>query len=123
MDHFLSRYRNLMVLLLAIFAQLALLAYQARNDQEIRMIRVWSVGAVTPLARVLETIRSSTSNFFGSYVVVRDAREENKRLQQELDQARMENQQLRTDLDTAARGQALAVFQAQTPMKTVGASR
>ena len=40
MDHFLSRYRNLMVLLLAIFAQLALLAYQARNDHEIRMIRV-----------------------------------------------------------------------------------
>src|SRR5438093_75553 len=121
MDHFLGRYRNLMVLLVAIFVQLALLAYQVRNDHEIRLIRVWSVGAVTPLARVLETVRSSTSNFFGSYVLVRDAREENKRLQRELDQSRMENQQLKTELDTASRGQALAVFQAQTPMTTVAA--
>lgn len=121
MDHFLNRYRNLTVLLVAILAQLVLLAYQVRNDQEIRLIRVWAVGAVTPLARVLETVRSSTSNFFGSYILVRDAREENKRLRHDLDQVRMENHQLRTELDTAARGQALAMFQAQTPMKTLPA--
>ena len=121
MDHFLNRYRNLGVLLVAVLVQLVLLAYQVRNDKEIRLIRVWSVGAVTPVARVLETIRSSTANFFGSYVVVRDAREENKRLQHELDEARMENAQLRTELDTAGRAQALTVFQAQTKMKTVAA--
>ena len=48
MEFLLNRYRNLSVLLLAILAQLALLAYQVKSNQEVRLIRVWAVGAVTP---------------------------------------------------------------------------
>ena len=57
METLLNRYRNITVLLLVIFAQLVLIAVQVRNDQDVRMIRVWTVTAVTPLARVLETVR------------------------------------------------------------------
>ena len=58
MDTLFSRYRNITVLLLVIFAQLVLIAVQVKNDQDVRMIRVWSVTAVTPLARALEGLRN-----------------------------------------------------------------
>ena len=63
METLLNRYRNITVLLLVIFAQLVLIAVQVRNDQDVRMVRVWSVTAITPLARVLETVRGGTSGF------------------------------------------------------------
>ena len=64
METLLNRYRNITVLLLVIFAQLVLLAVQVRNDQDVRMVRVWTVTAITPLARVLEAVRGGTSGFF-----------------------------------------------------------
>ena len=54
MEFLLNRYRNLTVLLVAIVAQLVLLAYQVKSNGEVRLIRVWAVTAVTPLARVIE---------------------------------------------------------------------
>ena len=48
METFFNRYRNPTVLLLVIFAQLVLLAFQVKNDQDVRMIRVWTVSAVSP---------------------------------------------------------------------------
>ena len=52
MESLLNRYRNITVLLLVIVAQLVLLAVQVKNDQDVRIIRVWTVTAVTPAARV-----------------------------------------------------------------------
>ena len=75
MDLILNRYRNLTVLLVAILVQLVLLAYQVKSNQEVRLIRVWAVTAVTPLARVLENGRSGTSAFFKDYFVLLDVRE------------------------------------------------
>jgi len=45
MDFLPSRYRNLTVLLLVIFAQLLLLAYQVKTSQDVRLVRVWAVTA------------------------------------------------------------------------------
>ena len=91
METLLNRYRNITVLLLVIFAQLVLIAVQVRNDQDVRMVRVWSVTAITPLARVLETVRGGTSGFFRNYILMHDAREDNRRLQAEVDRLKMEN--------------------------------
>ena len=54
MESFLNRYRNITVLLLVIFAQLVLIAVQVKSDSDIPMIRVWTVTAVTPVARLIE---------------------------------------------------------------------
>ena len=121
MEALLNRYRNLSVLLVAILAQLVLLAYQVKSNGEVRLIRVWSVAAVTPLARALETGRSSVAHFFSDYFVLLDVRDENKRLKDELDRIQMDNQFLRTQLDTADRARSLAIFQSQSPSKTVAA--
>jgi rod shape-determining protein MreC len=118
MDLILNRYRNLTALVAAILVQLVLLAYQVKSNQEIRLIRVWAVTAVTPLARLLEGSRSGTVNFFKDYFVLLD---QNKRLQTDLNRVQLENQVLRSELDTAERGKALSVFQEQSQMKTVAA--
>jgi rod shape-determining protein MreC len=121
MDLILNRYRNLTALVAAILVQLVLLAYQVKSNQEVRLIRVWAVSAVTPLARLLEGGRSGTVNFFKDYFVLLDVREQNKRLQTDLNRVQLENQYLRSQLDTAERGRALSVFQEQSGMKTVAA--
>ncbi len=121
METLLNRYRNITVLLLVIFAQLVLIAVQVRNDQDVRMVRIWSVTAITPLARVLETVRGGTAGFFGSYILMHDAREDNRRLQAEVDHLKMENQYLKSEISTADRAKALVAFQARTQSKTLAA--
>jgi rod shape-determining protein MreC len=121
MDLLFYRYRHLTVLLVAIIAQLGLLAFQVRNNQDVRLIRVWAVSAVTPLARVLEAGRSGTSNFIEDYFLLLNVREEKKQLQASLEAAQIENQRMRAELGTAQRAEALALFQKESPMKTVPA--
>ncbi len=121
MEFFLNRYRNLAVLLLAILAQLVLLAYQVKSNQQARVIRVWAVTAVTPLASGIEAARSSLSHFFSDYFILLDVREENQRMKKDLDRIQMDNQFLRAELSTADRARALAIFQTQSPSKTTAA--
>lgn len=121
MDLLLYRYRHLTVLLVVIVAQLGLLAFQVRNNQDVRLIRVWAVGAVTPFARVLEAGRSGASTFIDDYLLLLNVRQENEQLQKTLAATQLENQRMRAELETAQRAEALALFQKQTPMKTVTA--
>ena len=79
MDSLFNRYRNVTVLLLVIFAQLILLAYQVKSNQDVRLIRVWAVTAVTPLARVIEGVRSGTVRVVENYVFLHNLRDENRR--------------------------------------------
>ena len=121
MDLLLSRYRNMTALVLAILAQLVLLAWQVKSGQDVRLIRVWAVTAVTPLARVLEFAREHTIGVAEDYLVLVNVRTENQRLQEELGRIRMENQFLRNELSTADRVRALQSFQEQTPSRTLPA--
>jgi rod shape-determining protein MreC len=121
MESLLNRYRNITVLLLVIFAQLVLVAVQVKNDQDVRMIRVWAVSAVTPLARVLEGIRSGSIGFLNSYVTLRQAEEQNRRIRSELERLKLENQFLKAELATSERAKALAAFQSRTPSRTLAA--
>ena len=121
METLLNRYRNITVLLLVIFAQLVLIAVQVRNDRDVRMVRVWTITAITPLARVLETVRGGTAGFFQNYVLMHDAREDNRRLQAQIDRLKMENQFLKSEISTADRAKALVAFEQRTQSKTIAA--
>jgi rod shape-determining protein MreC len=121
MDLLFYRYRHLTVLLVVIVAQLGLLAFQVRNDKDVRLIRVWAVTAVTPVARVLESVRGGSSTFIDDYLLLLDVRQENKRLKTSLDKAQLDVQRMKTDLETADRAHDLAVFQKNSQQKTVGA--
>ena len=122
MESLLNRYRNITVLLLVIMAQLVLLAVSAKNDQDVRFIRIWTVTAVTPVARIIEGLRGGGTGFLHNYVLLHDTHQENLRLRAELDRMKMENVFLKNELNTADRAKALQVFQQHTQSKTVAAT-
>jgi rod shape-determining protein MreC len=121
-ESLLNRYRNITVLLLVIMAQLVLLAVSAKNDQDVRFIRIWTVTAVTPVARIIEGMRGGGSGFFHNYILLHDTNAENRRLHAELDRMKMENVFLKNELNTSERAKALQVFQQHTPSRTVAAT-
>jgi rod shape-determining protein MreC len=121
MEALLSRYRNLTVLLVVVMAQLLYLAYQVRTSRDERLIRVWAVSAVTPMAGIVEAIRRNTIGFLQDYFILLDVREQNRRLKSDNDHLRMENVYFRNQLATAEHARALTLFQAQTPSRTVPA--
>src|SRR5437588_7344375 len=107
MDFLINRFRNLTVLLVVVAAQLLLLAYQVKSSQEVRLIRVWAVTAITPFARIIEGARGNTSGFFHDYFILLDVKDDNKRLKSENGRLKLENQFLKTELSTADRARAL----------------
>src|SRR6185312_5671018 len=117
----LSRYRNLIILAITVVAQLVLLAWQVKTNQNVRLIRVWAVTAVTPMAGVIEAVRRNTIGFLEDYFILLDVREQNRKLRTENGQLKLENVYYRNQLQTADRAKALSAFQAQTPSKTVAA--
>jgi rod shape-determining protein MreC len=121
METLLNRYRNITVLLLVIFAQLILLAYQVKNDSDVRLIRVWAVTAVTPLARTIEGARGGTEGFLQNYVFLRDTHSENEHMRTELGRLKLENQFLKTELATADRAKALQAFEQRSLSKMIAA--
>ena len=121
MESIFYRYRNIIVLLIVIFAQLILLAWQVRNDSDVPMVRVWAVSAVAPVASTIEGLRNGTMGFFSNYFELRNAREQSRRLKTEVDRLRVENQLLKNELGSAQRAESLAGFQARNPSKMIGA--
>jgi rod shape-determining protein MreC len=121
MESVIYRYRNIIVLLIVIFAQLVLLAWQIRNDSDVPMVRVWAVTAVTPVASTIEGFRNGTTGFLSNYFELRNAREQSGRLRSEVDRLKLENQLLKNELSSAQRAELLAGFQAHNPSKMIGA--
>lgn len=121
MESFLSRYRNLSVLLLLVVAQLLLLAYQVKARDDMPLIRVWAVSAVTPLARGIEAMRGGAGNFFDGYLNLHGVQAENLRLKRELGDLRLRNRFLAAELATAERAKALNEFRAKSPSRMMPA--
>jgi len=121
MDGFLGRYRNLSVLVIVIMAQIVLLAVQVKNNQDVRLIRVWAVTAITPLAQVLEGIRANTFGLAKDYWQLLEVRSRNQEMKADLDRLKLENHYLKEELATAKRVEAMAAFVQRNPNKTIGA--
>lgn len=116
-----SRYRNLAVLVVVVAAQLILLAFQVRTNQDVTLLRMWTVTAVSPLAKGLEALRSGTIGVVERYFVLFGVNQENLRLKAELDRLKLENHFLKSELSTADRAKSLAVFQERSRSRTVAA--
>lgn len=121
MEALLSRFRNLTVLLVAVVAQLLYLAYQVKTNRDERLIRVWAVTAVTPMAGIVEAIRHNTIGFLEDYFILLDVREQNRKLKATNDHLKMENTFYRNQLATAEHAVALVQFEQQNPSKTIAA--
>jgi rod shape-determining protein MreC len=120
METFLSRYRNISVLLLLLAGQLLLLAYQVKTGEDVRLIRVWAVSAAAPLASVSEWIRERGARM-GEVFAVEGLREENARVKAELGKLRIENHLMKAELESAERAKALSIYAAASPSKLLAA--
>ena len=141
MESFVSRYRNLIVLLAAVLLQLIGLAVQVRkttpvagfpgldskDGKGVLLIRLWAAQIVTPFERVIHGTSNGATGFWGNYLDLRHTREENKELQQTIDRLRLEQAMLREDALQGQRLQALLNFQQKyiyktTPAQVIGTS-
>jgi len=123
MESVLVRYRNLIILVLALFVQVLGLAVQVkRNDAEnTRLIRIWVVDAVTPFERVVVWSQTGIGNVWHNYLNLRGVRAENRQLREQIEQMRLQEVRLNEDAAQARRLQALFAFKEQYIQKTVAA--
>ena len=119
-----GRYRNVTILAAAIFLQIVGLAVQVKRqaeNQSSRLIRVWAVTAVTPLEKVIVRLQTATSGVWHNYLYLRGVRQENRDLQQQIQQLQLEQVRLRQDAEQAHRLQALLGFKEQFIAQTTAA--
>ena len=121
MDGLFSRYRNLSALLLLVAGQLILLAWQIKSNGETRLIRVWAVTAVTPMARGLEATRDATGGFVARWFMAGALERDNVQLKRWAAQLEIRNQLLQEQLQQAGRAQALLEFRSEIPSRSLPA--
>jgi rod shape-determining protein MreC len=120
----LGRYRNLIVLVGVLFAQVLGLAVQVRrttDNEPTRLIRIWAVGTVTPLEKVLVWAQTSTDNIWHNYFYLRGVRAENRSLKAQIERMSLEQVRMSQDADQARRLQALLAFKEQFISQTMAA--
>ena len=124
MDTILGRYKNLIVLAAILFAQIIALAMQVRRpsqDGEIRLIRVWTIAAVTPFEKAVVHTQTWVHDKWVGYVYLRNVDKENQQLRAEIERMKLEQARMSEDANMARRVQALLAFKEQYIDSTVAA--
>ena len=125
MESVLGRYRNLVILVGVLFLQVLGLAVQVKRggdaENNTRLIRIWTVSAITPLERGLVWMQNSAGNLWNNYFYLRGVRAENRQLKEEIEHMKLEQVRLNEDATQAHRLQALLAFKEQYISKTVPA--
>lgn len=124
MESVFIRYRNLIVLVGVLFAQILGLAVQVKrtaDNEPTRLIRVWVVGAVTPFEKVLLWAQTSTVNVWRDYFYLRGLRAENRDLKLQIERLSLDRVRMTQDADQARRLQALLAFKEQFISQTMAA--
>ncbi len=117
-----SRHRSLVLLTGVIILQVVLLAVQIKRDSQGRLLRVWTVGAVSPFERAgakgIGNIRGTWSHYFA----LQNTSRENEQLRRENDELKLQVNQLQSKAAEADRLAALLNFrQAQRNVPMLGA--
>lgn len=133
MESFFVRYRNLLVLLTLLVAQIIGLAVQVRRTDSgrisldpsdssgVRLIRLWANALVSPPERAVEHSKTGIGGWWQNYIDLRHVRQENQDLQQTIDRLRLEQAALLEDARQGQRLQAMLKFQEKYIYKTVPA--
>jgi rod shape-determining protein MreC len=122
-----GRYRNVSILAAAVFLQLIGLAYQVKkqtskdSEESSRLLRVWTVSAISPLEKGIVRLQTGTSNLWHNYVYLRGVRQENRDLKEELQKLKLEQVRLQQDAVQARRLQSLLGFKEQFIDQTIAA--
>jgi len=128
MESFFSRYRNALVLIAVLMAQVIGLAVQVRRPDpaspdkgSVRVIRSWVTGVVTPPEMLLHSTGKGIRGVWTNYIDLIHVRKENKDLKSELDRLRLEEDSLAEDARQGQRLQSLLGFKEKYVYQTVAA--
>jgi rod shape-determining protein MreC len=105
-----SRHKSLVLLAGVIVLQVLLLAVQIKRDSQGRLIRVWTVGAVTPFERAGATGIGGVRGAWNHYFALQNTSRENERLRHENDMLKMQISQLQSKAAEADRLASLLNF-------------
>jgi rod shape-determining protein MreC len=123
-----SRHRSLFLLIGVVLLQVLLLAVQIKRDSQGRLIRVWTVSAVSPVERSGAWGIGKVRDAWRHYFALSDAARENEELRRENGQLKLEVMQLQGKSAEADRLAALLNFkqkQGKVPMivaRVIGSS-
>ena len=123
-----SRHRSLFLLIGVIVLQVLLLAVQIKRDSQGRLIRVWTVSAVSPVERSGAWGIGKVRDAWRHYFALSDTARENEELRRENGQLKLEVMQLQGKSAEADRLAALLNFkqkQSKVPMivaRVIGSS-
>jgi rod shape-determining protein MreC len=133
MESFFIRYRNLLVLLALLVAQIVGLAVQVRRSGSghnsldtrdgsgVRLIRLWANMVVSPPERMIHGSKIDVGSLWQNYLDLRHVREQNQDLQKAIDRMRLEQAELLEDARQGQRLQGMMGFQEKYIYKTVAA--
>jgi len=105
-----SRHKSLVLLLGVVVLQVLLLAVQVKRDSEGRLIRVWTVGAVSPFERAGAYGVGHLRDTWRHYFALRNTSKDNEQLRRENDALRLQIAQLQGKAAEADRLAALLSF-------------
>lgn len=114
-----SRHKSLVLLAGVILLQVLLLAVQIKRDSQGRLIRTWTVGAVSPFERAGSYVFGSFRDTWRNYFALRGTKKDNDDLRRENDALKLRIAQLEGKAAEADRLAALLNFrqsQAEVPM-------
>jgi rod shape-determining protein MreC len=123
-ENLLTRHRNVTILVVVLFAEVVGLAVQVKRTADTdssRLIRVWTVTAVTPLEKAFAAAQQSISGTWHSYFYLRGVRAQNQKLQEQIEQLRLQQVRLAEDAGQARRLQRLLGFKEQFIARTLAA--
>src|SRR5436309_2744500 len=95
---FVTRFKNALFLVTVLLAQAIALAIQVRgpgatvdtSGQSVRLIRLWTIAAVTPFERATHAVGSGVRRTWYNYIDLRHARQENEALKREIARVRID---------------------------------
>jgi len=124
MENFITRYRNVTFLVAILFAQVLGLAVQVKRNTDnkpTRLLRVWTVSAVTPFEKTIVWFQNSTAYLWHDYLYLRGVRQENRDLKAQIEKLRLQEVRLKEDAAQARRLQSLLGFKEQYISQTLAA--
>src|SRR5215469_2486916 len=124
METILGRYKNLIVLAVRWLAQIIVLAMQVRRpgqEGEVRLIRVWAIGTVTPFEKAVIHTQKWFHDKWNGYLYLRGVRDENAELRAEIERMKLEQARVNEDAKMARRIQTLLAFKEQYVESTIAA--
>src|SRR5271163_43237 len=134
MESFFIRYRNALVLMLVVLAQVVLLAMQVRrpapdlpDGHNVRLWRYVVASVVTPPERLAHNIGLSLRGVWSNYINLRHLREQNQNLQAQVDRLRLEQASLAEDARAGERLREMLDFRGRyidttAPAQVIGTS-